>query len=142
MTAQIAARRAAVIAEALTWLGTPYHHQGRVKGAGVDCGMLLVEVYAACGEITAMDAGNYACDWHLHRSEEKYLEHVLSVAHEIDAAQPGGIAVFQFGRTYSHGAICIGDNKLIHSYRERGCEITTFDDCELVERPRRFFSIW
>lgn len=24
------------VAEALTWLGTPYHHQGRVKGVGVE----------------------------------------------------------------------------------------------------------
>ncbi len=24
------------VAEALIWLGTPYHHQGRVKGVGVD----------------------------------------------------------------------------------------------------------
>lgn len=24
------------VAEAVTWLGTPYHHQGRVKGVGVD----------------------------------------------------------------------------------------------------------
>lgn len=28
---------AAIVAEARTWLGTPFHHQGRVKGAGVDC---------------------------------------------------------------------------------------------------------
>lgn len=34
------------VAEAITWLGTPYHHQGRVKGVGVDCGTLLCEVYA------------------------------------------------------------------------------------------------
>lgn len=33
------------VAEALTWLGTPYHQQGRVKGVGVDCGTLLCEVY-------------------------------------------------------------------------------------------------
>ena len=32
--------------EALTWLGTSYHHQGRVKGMGVDCGALVCEVYA------------------------------------------------------------------------------------------------
>lgn len=25
------------VTEALTWLGTPYHHQGRIKGVGVDC---------------------------------------------------------------------------------------------------------
>ncbi|CAD9197505.1 hypothetical protein [Acinetobacter bohemicus] len=24
------------IEEAMTWLGTPYHHQGRVKGVGVE----------------------------------------------------------------------------------------------------------
>ena len=35
------------VAEALTWLGTPYHHhQGHVKGIGVDCGTLVFEVYA------------------------------------------------------------------------------------------------
>ncbi|WP_436904878.1 hypothetical protein [Acinetobacter johnsonii] len=33
------------VQEALTWLGTPYHHQGRVKDVGVDCGTLLCEVY-------------------------------------------------------------------------------------------------
>lgn len=138
----MSARRDAIIAEAKTWLGTPYHHQGRIKGAGVDCGMLLAEVYAACGEITQVDAGNYACDWHMHRSEEKYLEHVLASAHEVDSPEVGDVVVFRFGRTYSHGAIYLGDGKLIHSYRDRGCEITTLDDCELVDRPRRFFSVW
>lgn len=24
------------VQEAITWLGTPYHHQGRVKGVGVE----------------------------------------------------------------------------------------------------------
>ena len=40
-------RRAQVIAEAETWLGTPYHHMGRVRGSGTDCLMLLAEIYAA-----------------------------------------------------------------------------------------------
>jgi len=30
-------RRLAVTEEARVWLGTPYHHMGRVKGAGTDC---------------------------------------------------------------------------------------------------------
>lgn len=37
------------VAEAMTWLGTPYHHQGRVKGVGVDCATLLCEVYKEVG---------------------------------------------------------------------------------------------
>ena len=39
------AKNLEAVQEALTWLGTPYHHQGRVKGVGVDCGTLICEVY-------------------------------------------------------------------------------------------------
>lgn len=31
-------QRAAVVAEARSWIGTPYHNCADVKGAGVDCG--------------------------------------------------------------------------------------------------------
>ena len=34
-----------LVAEALTWLGTPYHHAGRVKGGGTDCGMLILQAF-------------------------------------------------------------------------------------------------
>jgi cell wall-associated NlpC family hydrolase len=34
--------REAVIAAARGWLGTPFRHQGRVRGVGVDCGGLVV----------------------------------------------------------------------------------------------------
>jgi cell wall-associated NlpC family hydrolase len=36
--------RAAVVREAESWIGTPFHHAARVKGAGIDCLMLLAEV--------------------------------------------------------------------------------------------------
>lgn len=31
-----------IVAQARTWLGTPFAHQGRIKGVGVDCGGLLL----------------------------------------------------------------------------------------------------
>ena len=37
------------VAEALTWLGTPYHHQGRVKGVGVDSELLNTNHISDCG---------------------------------------------------------------------------------------------
>lgn len=43
------------VKEALTWLGTPYHHQGRVKGVGVDCGTLICEVYEKVGLMDHLD---------------------------------------------------------------------------------------
>ena len=33
-----------VVRQARTWLGTPFHHQGRLKGIGVDCIGLVVGV--------------------------------------------------------------------------------------------------
>src|SRR4051794_8469193 len=77
------ARRVAIVTEAETWLGTPFHHQGRVKGAGVDCAMLLAEVYHRCGFVPHIDPGHYPPDWHLHRDAERYLEKVMPYAHEI-----------------------------------------------------------
>ena len=31
-----------IAAAAMPWLGTPHVNQARVKGIGVDCGMLLI----------------------------------------------------------------------------------------------------
>ncbi len=36
-----------IITEARSWLETPFHHQGRVRGVGVDCIGLIVEVARA-----------------------------------------------------------------------------------------------
>lgn len=33
-----------IIAEARTWIGTPFKHQGRLKGVGVDCVGVIVGV--------------------------------------------------------------------------------------------------
>src|SRR5215475_8049951 len=44
--------RAAVIAEAKTWLGTPFAHRSMVKGAGVDCAQLVRLVFIECGVLS------------------------------------------------------------------------------------------
>jgi len=67
-------RRAALVTkEALTWLGTPYHHAARVKGAGADCGQFPAAVFEAAGLIPPLEIEYYPCDWHLHRDDERYL---------------------------------------------------------------------
>lgn len=60
--------RRAVVAEALTWLRTPYHHAARIKGVGVDCAQFLIAVYAATGLIDDFTPDRYPPDWHLHRT--------------------------------------------------------------------------
>jgi cell wall-associated NlpC family hydrolase len=43
------ATRAEIIAEARTWLKTPWRHQGRLKGIGCDCVGHIVCVPRALG---------------------------------------------------------------------------------------------
>ena len=46
----------------------------RVKGAGVDCLMLLAEVYERAGITAHVEPPFYVPDWHLHRDAERYLD--------------------------------------------------------------------
>ena len=41
--------RADVVAEARRWLGTPFHHQARLRGVGCDCGGLVGGVAVSLG---------------------------------------------------------------------------------------------
>lgn len=134
--------RAALVAEARTWLGTPYHHHGRVKGVGVDCAMLLAEVFERCGVAPRIEPGAYAHDWHLHRSEEVFLEWVESTgARQVQQPQPGDVAVFRFGRTYSHGAIFLDDGLLAHAYIGLGVIASRLTEDPLEGRPVLFYSL-
>lgn len=134
--------RAAVVAEARTWLGTPYHHQGRVKGAGVDCAMILIDVYHSCGLIPDFDPRPYPPDWHMHRDEERYLGWVKKYARPVDSPKPGDIALFQFGRCVSHGAIVIEWPQIIHSYIGEGVLIADGTQGMMAGRLCGFYRIF
>jgi cell wall-associated NlpC family hydrolase len=117
-------QRDAVIAEAKSWLNTPYHHMGRVKGlyGGVDCATLLLEVYERAGLIPRIEIDHYPPDWYMHRSEERYLDWLLKFAVKVDfGAKPGDVEVFQFGRCVSHAAIILDWPMAIHAWKPAGC---------------------
>lgn len=129
-----------VIKEAISWVGTPYHHHGRVKGVGVDCAMLLAEVYARTGVLPAIDAGHYPTDWHLHRSEELFLAQIkLAGGVPVDPPAPGDVAMFRYGRTVSHGAIVIQWPVVVHSYIGQG---VVYDDADNGPLRCRFAGAW
>lgn len=143
-----AEQRAAVIAEAKSWLRTPYHHMGRLKGIGADCATFPAEVYAACKVIPPVEIGFYPPDWHLHRSEEKYLARVLDYAPEVAAPQPGDFVLWRIGRALAHGAIVIGWPKIIHAVVGIGVILDSGDnaalshDRRLGKREVHFYSPW
>lgn len=140
--------RAAVLAEARSWLRTPYHHAAKIKGVGVDCATLLIAVYASVGLIEPIDPGYYPPDWALHKDEERYLGWVEKVAKPIETPQPADIALWQFGRSYSHGAIVVAWPQIIHAQVGVGCTLGEGNADWLVNkikgepRPVRFYSLW
>lgn len=145
----IAVLRHAVLREAETWIGTPFHHGARIKGAagspsgagGIDCLMLLAEVYERTGVCAHIEPPFYVPDWHLHRDAERYMEGLLHHAPEIDGPpEPGDIALFRFGRTFSHGAIVTWWPRLIHAYWAIGVVHGDATLQPLKNRPVRFFT--
>ena len=136
-------QRAAVVAEARSWLGTPYHHEARVKGAGVDCLTLIAEVFERAGVLPRIEIPHYPHDWHIHNSDERYMAGVLRYGHEVERAQPGDIVLYRFGRCYAHGAIVVSwPGEIIHSYLNEGVMMTRADAGHLGDRPFKFFSFW
>jgi cell wall-associated NlpC family hydrolase len=134
--------RAAVVAEALSWLNTPYHPHGRLKGVGVDCAMLPAEVYHAAGLIKHVDPAHYPVDWHLHRSEERYLSVVLEHAHETTCVKPGDLVLYKWGRCFAHGAIVIQWPTIIHAFIGQGVVEAHGTMGRLEGRERRFYTLW
>ena len=136
--------RAAVVAEALTWQGTPHIHEARVKGAGVDCGTLLLEVYEACGLIPHVDLPHLPHDWAAHRDEERYLEHVEQWAHRIEGPpEPGDIVLYRYGRCISHGAIVVQWPQIIHAYVNKGVILDdALANADLAQRQVGFWSVF
>jgi cell wall-associated NlpC family hydrolase len=138
-----------VLEEAQGWIGTPFHHEARVKGAGVDCAMLLCEVYERAGLIGRVEIPHYPPDWHLHRDAERFLERLVAHAREIAGPPngpdplPGDVALFRYGRCFSHGAIVVAWPRVVHAnFLARA---VTWGDATLeplAGRAVRFFSVF
>ena len=131
-----------VVAEAYTWLGTPYHHQARIKGVGVDCAMLLCEVFEATKLTDRIEPDDYPPDWHLHQGEERYLRYVEQYGVEVTEPKPGDVALFQFGRCISHGALVVDWPVVIHAYFREGCTVADATQGTLKGRLRKFYTMF
>lgn len=126
-----------VLAEARTWMGTPWHHEGAIKGAGVDCAMLLVKVFSAAGAIAEFDPRPYPIDHMMHSGDERFLGWLEKHADPVttDHPQPADVLVYRVGRCFSHGAIVTEWPYIIHAFRdERAVVISRFDVGRLASR--------
>lgn len=149
-------QREAVVAEARTWIGTRYHSNQGVKGAGVDCAFLLLRTWANVGLIEDFDPGYYSRDWHLHRSEEKYAEWIEKYCRRVDNSndsfnergrdfhvEPGDIVMVKLGLTHSHAGIVSDWPHVVHANAPARCVTEdTILGSPMAEMPMRVYSFW
>lgn len=139
---------------ALSWVGTPYHHRGRLKKVGIDCATLIAEAAQEAGLIPRVEIGQYSTQWNLNNTDETYLAVIKKYMHEIEGPpKPGDLVVWKFGRTFSHGAIVVEWPRIVHAIVGQKCLIddasksvwlrtSNEGDDKGKPRPRLYFSHW
>lgn len=136
--------RRRVVDEALSWVGTPYHHAASVKGAGVDCAHLLIEVYHTAGVAERTDPGFYRSGLSLlKRGERLYMRIVSGLATQQPPGAtplPGDVALFQFIHV-THGAIVLKWPYVIHAYVP-ALRVVISNIAQDDYLGRRFHSLW
>lgn len=115
----MAVTRAQIVAEASTWIGTPFQHAQHCKRKGCDCIGLIIGVFQQLGCL-APDyiAPRYSQQWHAHKNEELLMRYALDAGFTVKNAdpEPGDVLIFKYGRVCSHSGIYMGNDSFVHAY--------------------------
>ena len=107
----------AIIAEASSWIGTPYRHQASLKGVGCDCLGLVRGVWRAVVGAEPETPPPYAPDW-----AESGADALMDAARRhlvpIGAVEPGCVLLFRWraGLPAKHCAIATSPQTMIHAH--------------------------
>ncbi len=116
---------ARIVAEARTWVGTPYVHQASLRGAGADCLGLLRGVWRAMYGVEPVPMPGYTPDWGEAGGRETLKEAAARWLHPATAEAPGDVILFRMrdGRVAKHLGIAttIGSEAaFVHAYDGHG----------------------
>lgn len=111
--------RAAIVAEAKRWIGTPFHWQAAKRGVGCDCKGLVVGVGKAVG---LPEADDLACSIHDYGMvvDEALLRATLErLLRRVETPRPGDVMLMPVGSPLKaqHLGLFIGDGRMVHCYQ-------------------------
>lgn len=116
----LAVERTQIIAEARTWIGTPYRHQASLKGAGADCLGLIRGVWRGIYGNEPEQPGPYTPNWAGETASETLRDAARRHLIEIDkrAIQAGDVILIRMrdAGPAKHAAIMSGPTSIIHAY--------------------------
>lgn len=111
--------RAAVVAEARAWLGTPYHHGASRRGIGCDCLGLVRGVYRSLHGSEPEVPPAYSATWLEASGDEAMLgaacRHLIPI--EPTRLGPGDVLVFRLRPSFAakHAGILVAADRMIHA---------------------------
>lgn len=112
--------RAGLVAEARSWIGTPYRHQGSLKGVGCDCLGLVRGVWRNCVGREPEAPPPYAPDWAEAGGAETLMQAGERHLMPVDRAdlRGGDVLLFRWrdGYVAKHAAIATGEGTMIHAH--------------------------
>lgn len=101
-----------VVQEARTWIGTPFQHQGRVKGVGSDCVGIIIGVMRDLG-ISDFDTKNYSRYPNVQMMGRLLREQLEEI--KIDEAGPGDVLWIKVKGSPQHLAMKT-DKGILHAH--------------------------
>lgn len=112
--------RSAIVAEARGWIGTPYRHQGSLKGVGCDCLGLVRGVWRVLIGSEPEPVPPYAADWAEATQREALADAGLRHLTPVDPAAfaPGDVVLFRWraGFPAKHAAIVSTPARMVHAH--------------------------
>jgi cell wall-associated NlpC family hydrolase len=134
-------RRLILIAEASSWLGTPFRSYARVKGVGVDCVNLAMALYQETGFLNGLSLPYYRVGEgaHIHTSK---LEEWIEKCGRFERAQSpavGDALCIRFGDVSHHVGVVTSDTMFIHVYRRQNATENSLADSFWTEKTT---AIW
>ncbi|HEY8382735.1 MAG TPA: NlpC/P60 family protein [Microvirga sp.] len=106
-----------ILAEARSWIGTPYRHQASLKGVGCDCLGLLRGVWRGVLGGEPELPPPYAPDW-AEAGADTLIQAARRHLVPLDHVQPGAVLLFRWreGLAAKHCAIAAGPGTMIHAH--------------------------
>lgn len=102
-----------IVAEAVSWVGTPFHANQKLKHVGADC----IGVVAGVAENVGLHV-NYRNDYSL-RPDGSLLKELREQLIKVDDGPlPGDVILMAFEAEPHHVALYIGNNEIVHSYAQ------------------------
>lgn len=128
-----------IVKIAESWLNTPYQHQARLKGVGVDCAQFIAGVADELFE-KRINTPIYSQEWFLHNREELLCDILENFGFKrVDKMLLGDVLTFKYGRVNSHLGILVSEEEIIHARIDVGKVVKNNLTGDLLERLDRVY---